>query len=188
MDPKPKTPTGLDIVDKRKKVRLKTLESEKARIAALLELGETVPEIARILNIPYTTVKMIRADIDKSYESVLITDVKAMHPKILEVAVEEASKIVSPEVAHELGKLKEGVQGMEALDLSFQTTMGHALDAASRKLQDEDIKTAELVSLTNAISRAYSDIFNSKGVSVNVNNGQQFSTDKLSMFKGSLRG
>jgi len=160
-------------------------EEQLAAVRAKLALGEKPRAIAESTGVKYQTVlaikKRTKPDADK------VSDLMEIDPVALDVIVTKAKEEAPAKVVKQLEKVQEGLSGLQALDAKFHTTMALALGKAEDYLTKEDLKPSEWVSITNALSQAYSNIFNNKGVNVNVNNGTQFSDSKLSMFKGSLR-
>ena len=159
------------------------------KITALLELGtETVKEISVRLGVDYHAVSDLKRALKNKKKD---NDVKwaAKAPIELISDMVDKAKVEAPyTVIKKLDKIQEGLSGIQLLDSKFHSTMTLALEKADQLLNSEDLTSGQWVAITNALSRAYSDIFNNKGVSVNVNSQNNFSTDKVNMFKGAMRG
>ncbi len=158
------------------------------KCCALLELGLSNKEISERLGVHRSTIKGWNDSRRTNYIHEKSVEVGEIHPQIMDIAIEQAKIIVEdPTIVGNLEVLKKGVDSFQVLDTKFHETMTNALERADALLKNDKIKVNEFVSITKVLGDAYNNIFNNKGVQVNVNNGQQFSTDKLSMFKGSLR-
>lgn len=151
-------------------------EEQKVRVQALLATGKTPKEAAELTGVGYQTILSIR----KQGVPKLLDEVKSIEPVTLQIIADAAKDVTIDEAV-------EGITGLQALDVRFQRVIGAAIDRSEEFIKQEDLKVSELVAITNSLSGAYNNIFNNKGVNVNVNTGMQFSDNKLSMFKGSLR-
>ncbi len=163
---------------------------DKARILARLDQGERVASIAEDYKgiASVYTIQNLKADLKKENEKALALDALKVEPHILNHIVEESHKIEAPMLAKKMENAQESLTGLALLDSQFHKVMGRALTVADKLLKEEDISVPEWKIVTDTVANAYSSIFNSKGVSVNVNNSTSFSDTKLSMFKGSMRG
>ena len=147
---------------------------------ALLAMGEKPKDVADKTGVAYSKVLQLKKIEEQS-------DVEVIDPAILHMVVEKAKEEAPAKVVKKLEMVAEGLTGLQVLDNEFHTTMSAVLKRANEFLNDDELKTSEWVAITNALSNAYNSIFNNKGVSVNVNNGTQVSSNQLSMFKNSLR-
>jgi len=162
-------------------------KEQKLAVRAKLELGKTPRKISDEMDdVGYQTALSIRREMERDKENDLVEEVKAVD---LQMVVERAKEDMAPkDVVKKLERVQEGVSGLQLLDSEFHTTMSAVLKRANEFLEQDDLKTSEWVSITNALSNAYNNIFNNKGVNVHVDNSQQISDNNLSMFKGALRG
>jgi len=157
-------------------------------IEALLAIGENPKEISERLGVDYSAVSDIRRNVRNAKKD---ADVKwaAQAPEVLISEMVDRAKREAPSaVVRKMDKIHEGLKGIQLLDSEFHTTMTKALKKANQFLDQEDLKVMEWVAITNSLSIAYNNIFNSKASQINVNNGNVISSDKLAMFKGALRG
>jgi len=158
------------------------------KIQALLSIGEKPKDIAERLDISYH--KVLNAQ--KVYKSNINNDsvehVKALDPVALELIVEKAKAEAPTKVIKSLKVIQDGITGLQKLDSEFHSTFSLALGKAEEFLARDDLKPSEWVAITNALGNAYRNIFNDSGVKVNIDNSTSIQSDKLSMFKGSLRG
>jgi phage tail sheath protein FI len=156
------------------------MNEAQLQASALLAMGEKPKDVAEKTGVSYQKVLQLKKAEEQS-------DVEVIDPAILHMVVEKAKEEAPAKVVKKLEKVAEGLTGLQVLDNEFHTTMSNVLKRANEFLDNEDLKAGEWVAITNALSNAYNNIFNNKGVSVNVNNGTQVSSNQLSMFKGSLR-
>ncbi len=164
---------------------------ESAKIKARLAMGSTPRELAdgEFRGVAgYVTILNLRKELAAGKEREAAQTAASIDPVVLDIVIEKAREEAPVSVVKKMEKIQEGLSGLQILDDKFHTTMIKALERAEEYLEGEGLKSSEWVAITNALSSAYNNIFNSKGVSVNVNNGTQFSDSKLQMFKGSLRG
>ncbi len=162
----------------------------RAKVEARLAMGSTPRELADGEfkgDVSYLTILGWRKQMKAEHQKEQVQEIVRVDAAILENVVERAREEAPSVVVKKIEKLQDGVNGLQLLDEKFHKTMSLALSKAEEFLAQEDLKSSEWVAITNALANAYNNIFNSKGVSVNVNNGTQFSDTKLSMFKGSIR-
>ena len=153
---------------------------KSARAKSLLATGKTPKEVAELLDdVSYQQALKYKKELVKDQEANLLGEVVSAQPEHLQIIKDNL-----PEIAD----VVDGVSGLQLLDTKFHSVMIKALDKVGGFLDRDDLKVTEWVAITNSLSGAYNNIFNNKGVNVNVNNGTQFSDTKLSMFKGSMRG
>lgn len=162
--------------------------SQRAKVVALLDLGMSTKEVAERLDMSTGTINQFRNQIKEGKIDDLVHEAIAISPNTVKILVDKAKETQTPKVVNQLQTLEKQLGGISKLDEKFHDTMTTVLKKADQILQKDDLKTSDLVAITNAVANAYSQIFNSKAVSVNVNNGNQFSGQSMSMFKNSLRG
>jgi len=161
-------------------------EEQISAARAKLALGTKPKDIVEMTGVKYQKVLQLKKQMELGVSQV--DDLVSLDPIALDVLVEKAKEEAPARIVKKLEVIHEGLTGLQLLDTQFHTTMSLVLGKAEEFIAREDLKPSEWVAITNALSTAYSNIFNNKGVSVNVNNGTQFSDSKLSMFKGSMRG
>lgn len=154
-------------------------------VKAKLGTGLTPREVANEMDgaVHYTKILAVKKELEAEREKTVVLEM-VKNPETIPQSMEDEKLLMN----HALDKVQDGVSGLQLLDQKFHKLMGKSLDRASKFLDDEELKPAQWVAINNSLSSAYSAIFNSKGVNVNVNNGTQFSDTKLSLFKDSMRG
>ncbi len=164
--------------------------SIRAEIEAQLALGKSPTEIAneRDGKPTYLTILNIKKKMAAQEEKKEVQELVTIEPHVMHTIVEKAKEEAPAKVVAQLEKVEEGVKGLQLLDTKFHSVLAKAVGKAEKFLDQEDLKPAEWVAITNALASAYSSVFNSKGVNVNVNISNNFSDTKLSMFKGAMRG
>jgi len=158
------------------------------KIRALLSIGEKPKDIADRLKIGYHKVLSVQKQLDKDNNNDKTGEAVHMDPVALEIIVEKAKEHAPTNVIKSLERVHEGVVGLQKLDTEFHRVFAKALQKAEGFLDKADLKPSEWVAITNSLSNAYNNIFNNKGVNVSIDNSTSIQSDKLSMFKGSLRG
>jgi len=102
--------------------------------------------------------------------------------------VEEVSEEVAKVVEKPKEIVKQGVEGLQALDTEFQQVVSQALSVAKIKLH-EDITVKEWALIAKTTAEMYKAIFNKDNQTINVinqNNQNIVATDKLNIFKSKL--
>ncbi len=160
----------------------------EVKIQALLELGEKPKDIAEKLGCGYQKVLSERKKMETKRANRKIDDIVTIDPIALEIIVDKAKEEAPASVIKRLDRVAKGITGLQKLDGEFHRTFSIALKRANEFLEGEKLKPSEWVSITNALSSAYNNIYNNSGVNVHVDNSTQVSSNNLSMFKGAMRG
>ena len=161
---------------------------KELRAKSLLTLGEKPKDVAEKTGVAYNKILVLKKEIASERDKERVKEVLTVDPVALDIIVEKAKEEAPASVAHKLDAINEGVKGLQALDTEFHKTFANILRKANKFLDEDGLKPAEWVMITNALSGAYNNIFNNSGVNVHVDNSTQVSNSSLSMFKGSLRG
>ena len=160
----------------------------ETKIRSLLAIGEKPKDIASKLDVGYPKVLKIRKDMDAEKTNASIDDVVMLDPVALELIVDKAKENAPAKVVKKLESMHEGISGLQKLDNEFHTTFSKILTKAEEFLNGDDLTPAQWVSITNALSNAYNNIFNSSGVNVHVDNSTKVSNSSVAMMKGAMRG
>ncbi len=168
---------------------MNTKEETKIKILAELATGATPKDLAHKYKTPYVTILGWKKKYEKErqgqadVEVLTSTDLPILH------AVAERVKEEAPaSVARKIDKLVEGVTALEQLEPKFHTVTLKLLEAAEEMASRDDLTVKDWSTLSAGIGGLYASIFNKSGVNVNVMNQTNVNNEKLSMFKGSLRG
>lgn len=160
----------------------------KIAVKAKIALGQTPREIsAAMTDVTYQAALSLKKEYEREQAEAMVDEVTKIEPEAMQIIVEKARKEAPANIVKKLELVQDGVSGLQKLDSDFHHTMGQVLHRARSFLADEELKASEWVAITNALSTAYNNIFNNKGVNVHVDNSTQVSGTNLSMFKGSLR-
>lgn len=158
-------------------------------IEAQLLLGKEPAQIARERNNSptYLTILNIKKRMKKQETKDAVVELVKEDPEVVHNAIEQIKATAKPDKVAALDKVEDGISGLRLLNDDFHKTISKALGKADAIMDSKDLSLEDLVTLTDSLSSAYNRIFNSKGSIVNVNNGNQFSSEQLTMFKGSMR-
>ena len=165
-----------------------TKESRELKAKGLIALDVPAKEIAEKTGVAYQKVLSMKKIMAKEQSNGMIEEARAIDPEVLAVVVEKAKNEAPTRVVKQLENIQEGLTGLQILDNEFHTTFSLLLGKAEDFLARDDLKPSVWVSITNALSGAYNNIFNNSGVSVHVDNSTTVNSSKLSMFKGAMRG
>ena len=165
-----------------------TKESRELKAKGLIALDVPAKEIAEKTGVPYQKVLSLKKGMLKEQDNDLLGKARAIDPEVLSVVVEKAKEEAPAKVVKQLENIQEGLTGLQMLDNEFHTTFSLILGKAEDFLARDDLKPSEWVSITNALSGAYNNIFNNSGVSVHVDQSTNVNSSKLAMFKGAMRG
>ena len=165
-----------------------TKEARELKAKGLLALDVAPKEIAEKTGVAYQKVLSIKKEMLRENSNEQVAEARAISPEVLDIVIERAKEEAPKKVIKELEAVQEGLTGLQILDTEFHTTFSFILGKAEEFLARDDLKPSEWVSITNALSGAYTNIFNNSGVNVHVDNSTTVNSSKLSMFKGSMRG
>jgi len=163
-------------------------EELKLKAEALLAMGETPKAVAEKLNMGYQTALSWKKRLDKKNESQ--GDLQAIievEPTTLHTIAESVKETAPPKVAKQIDKLVDGVTGLQKLEPKFHAVVINLLEAAEEMSVHQDLSVKDWATLSTGIGSLYNSIFNKSGVNVNVMNSTTINSEKMSMFKGSMR-
>ncbi len=160
-------------------------KERKLKAEALLAMGDTPKQVHEKLGVPEVTARLWKKKLEEQntdLETVVDVDLPTLHQ------VAENIKSNAPQtVIDKVDKLVDGVTGLKQLEPKFHSVVLNLLTKAETLSQTEDLSVKDWLSLSNGIGSLYANIFNKSGVNVNVLNQTQVSSEKLSMFRGSMR-
>jgi len=162
---------------------------KKIEAQALLATGEKPKDVAEKTGIGYQTVLGMKRKLEaensgmKDIEVLTQVDLPTLH------TIAEAVKEKAPaNVVKKIDKLVEGVTSLQSLEPKFHAVVVNLLEAAEELSLKDDLSVRDWAALSSGIGSLYSSVFNKSGISVNVNNQTQINGEKMSMFRGSMRG
>jgi len=108
----------------------------------------------------------------------------------IDAIIEKSEEVLTPKkfvkVERELLKVKDGVNGLQALDAEFQTTFQNLLAWANSKIE-EDMKVSEWSTIVGKVTDMYKVIFSQDNTNITVVNNQTNNTANVNEFKAGFR-
>ena len=161
-------------------------EAEKARLAVDLREGMPIKEAAEKYDVSVGTVYGIRRKLESGKIDTTIAEAENMDPVVMKTVVEEVVATAPPEVKKQADILVDGIAGLDKLKHKFQET-GYQLATKIMQLsRNEDLTPSELLTLSKAFNETV-QAFSTSATTINVVNETNVNSDKLSLFKASLR-
>ena len=166
----------------------KVTQEIRVKADALLAMGKPAKDVAELLDISYQTVQSWKKRLVTKQEGLsdLETVVEIDLPTLHTVAA--AVKENAPDrVSKQIDKLIDGVTGLQQLEPKFHTVVFNLLEAAEEMSLKGDLSVKDWAVLSTGIGALYNSVFNKSGVNVNVMNQTNVSSEKMSMFKSTMR-
>jgi len=163
-----------------------TKEELRITVEAELTLGKAAKDVAEQHNLPYVTVVGWRKKLAERNREANASDVVNVDPEVLHMVANRLKDEAPPSVAKQIDAVVDGATGMKSLEPKFQAVVLNLLIRAEELSKDSELTIRDWKMLGEGISALYTGIFNKSGVSVNVQNNTQVSSEKMSLFKSSM--
>jgi len=160
----------------------------RLKAEALLVSGLTSKEVSDKLGIAYITVQTWKQKLGEEQTEATISDLVKVDKEALLQVKTIVEQNAPPKVAETIGKVVDGVIGLQELEPKFMTVVTKLLTKAEEMATKEDLSIKDWVAISNAIGLLYSNIYNKSGTNVNVLNQTNLHSEKMSMFKANQRG
>lgn len=174
--------------DKHKDYTMAVDKMTRLKIEAELAMGTKPRELSEKYNVPYVTInswknKMESEQLaDKDLNVLVKADEATLHT-LAEKVKESAPK----KVAEKIDGIVEGVDALKKLEPKFVSITFSLLTKAEELLETDELSVKDWKDISMAIGALYTSIYNKSGVNVNVMNQNTIHSEKLSMFKSSMR-
>ena len=152
---------------------------------ALLANGTPIDEVANKLGIPEVTVRSWKRKLEEQNED-LKTVVK-VDAAVLHSIADKVRETAPADVIKKVDNIVDKVVGLQQLEPKFHSIVMNLLEKAEELSKDSDLSVKDWKDLSSGIGLLYANIFNKSGVNVNVLNQTQVSSEKLQMFKSTMR-
>jgi len=168
----------------------KTPEPKEAKVKGMLVAGYDEFTIANEVGVSRAIVNKFKKEMDGDAMDVDIDLLsRQVAPSIVKKVAEKVRDVGPLAFENEVDKVISGIDSLQKLELRFHNTFTTILDKADTILEKEDLKTTEWKSVTDTLARAFKEIYNSRGTTINVANadninGQQ--ANSLTMFQSRM--
>ena len=160
----------------------------RLKAEAKLSSGMTSREVSEEMGIAYITVHSWKNKLEDQDAEATVCDLVKVDKDALRTVKQMVEENAPPKVAKEIGKVVDGIVGLQSLEPKFLTVVTKLLEAAEEMAGKDDLSIKDWVAISNGIGQLYSNIYNKSGTNINVLNQNQVNGERMSMFKGSMRG
>lgn len=160
----------------------------RLKIEAELAMGTPARELSDKYDVPYVTINSWKNKIEneQAMDKDLDVIVKADQPT-LHLLAEKVKSEAPKKMAEKIDKVVEGAEALQKLEPKFISLTYSLLNKAEELLGDADLSVRDWKDISMAIGTLYTSIYNKSGVNVNVMQNNNINSEKLSMFKSSMR-
>ncbi len=158
-------------------------------VQGCIVLGMEVKDIALQTKVDRSTIYKIRKELEDDARESRANELGKASPAILAEVANGIRDRAPLALEAEVEKILGAAESLQKLEVSFHSTFDNVLAKANQILKQEELSLVEWQIVTNTLSNAFKDIYNSKGTTVNVAQmGGQGGDNSLSMFHSRMKG
>ena len=159
-----------------------------AEVQGLIVQGMEIKDITAKTKVSRASVYNIKNEMVKDAEANQINELGRATPAILAEVANGIKNRAPLALEGEVEKLLGAAESLQRLEVSFHSSFDNVLKKANEMLQDDNLSLIDWQIITNTLSNAFKDIYNSKGTTVNVQQlGGQGGDNSLSMFQSRMK-
>lgn len=165
-------------------------KAKKNKVIEKLIKGYNCKKISKELGLKYQTVLAISKEVDDASREENINIIKDLPDEGLAIVADliDDKKDLPVIVRSKLKEVATGGNKLKKLESKFQDLLSETVDRASEFLKEDNLTPKEFTDIAKTIGTIYKDVFNQKGMNVQINNGDNIgiSNQSLNVFKKSL--
>jgi len=159
-----------------------------AEVQGLIVQGMEIKDITAKTKVSRASVYTIRKGMEDDAKNNNINELGRANPAILKEVALGIRNRAPLALEGEVEKLLGAAESLQRLEVSFHSTFDNVLEKANEILKRDDLSLIDWQIVTNTLSNAFKDIYNSKGTTVNVAQmGGQGGDNSLSMFQSRMK-
>ena len=147
---------------------MKRSEKKKLQVQTMLVQGMDVLDIAKELNMSRSKVYDIRNEMEDDAINNSVNDLCKATPAILNEVASKVRARAPLVLEDEVTRVLDAAESLQRLEVSFHKTFANILTRANEILDREDLTIPQWQTVTNTLSNAFKEIYNSKGTTINV--------------------
>ena len=159
-----------------------------AEVQGLLVQGVDIKTITDKTKVSRATVYNIKTEMTDDAKNNHINELGRATPAILKEVAMGIRNRAPLALEGEVEKILGAAESLQRLEVSFHSSFDNILTKANEMLKGDNLSLVEWQIITNTLSGAFKDIYNSKGTTVNVAQmGGQGGDNSLSMFQSRMK-
>jgi len=159
-----------------------------AEVQGLLVQGVDIKTITDKTKVSRATVYNIKTEMTDDAKNNHINELGRATPAILKEVAMGIRNRAPLALEGEVEKILGAAESLQRLEVSFHSSFDNVLIKANDMLKDDTLSLIDWQIITNTLSNAFKEIYNSKGTTVNVAQmGGQGGDNSLSMFQSRMK-